>query len=332
MKIAFNKKNDTTEIDIFGDIGDSFFSEGNTLETVKAQFAGVDTPNTVVNVATFGGNVDDGFQIHDFVKSIKGNVTVKIVGWTASMGTIIALAGDSVEISENAMFLIHNAWNGVVGNAKELREQADTLDKVDNRLVSVYTDKTGLPPEDIRDLMEEEKWIDAEEAKELGFVDTVNEPIKAAASISNKELTKAGLPTIPEHITNKFKEMSETTTAVEETNEVSKLTEAFNSLKDTVVNFTEKFASKPEEVKILDNDEVIAKITEFEALIKTDAEHVAAAEVLSAKVTELEAKLASANASETTLATTEEPTIEGTTIVDPNAGILGAYASGDMGR
>lgn len=184
------------EVDIFGDIGDGWFSEGNTLQTVKDQINGAKPSHIDVNIDSLGGSVSDGFAIHDFLKTSPATVTAHIVGWTASAGTIIAMGADKIVSNENQMFLVHNAWTGLHGNAAELRSVADDLDRIDNKLVDIYERKTGMEPEAIRSLMGEERWMDVIEAQELGFIDEVNEPLKAAAKIDFDKINASHLPKI----------------------------------------------------------------------------------------------------------------------------------------
>lgn len=309
MNIVFNKKNNVTEVDIIGDIGQGWFSEGHTLKSVKAEFDKIDTPEVVLNIDSLGGDVSDGFAIHDLIKSHKANVTAKIIGWTASAGTIVAMGADKVEISENSFFLIHNTWTGVVGNAKQLREMASELDKFDNKLVRIYENKTGLEGGEIREIMEKEEWLSAETAQEKGFVDVVIQPVKAAASVSNKELIKAGLPQVPENLTKTINKMSTEETTVEAT-EVSKLEGLLNKFTDAIKNVVESYSSKPEEVKILDHAEVSPLLDTLKKDLETATNRQSEIDVLNAKIEELETKLASNAAGEVEVINSVEPEIE----------------------
>ena len=257
--IVFNVTEDTTEVNIIGSIGEDWFGEGNTLASVKNEVDAITTPHIQVNIDSLGGSVSDGFAIHDLLATHPSKVTAKIIGWTASAGTVIAMGADEVEISENNFFLIHNTWTGVVGNAKELRDTATELDKFDDKLVSIYKGKTGMRKDSLKNLMAQEEWLSAETAKEYGFVDSITKPLKAAASVSNKELMEAGLPQVPERITNQIE------IKMEENHEPSTL----DKLLTGVTNLVTK--SETPEVK----EEVVQAATEVvnnEALIKEIAE------------------------------------------------------------
>lgn len=193
--IKIQAKKDVTTIEILGEIGESWFDEGITLKSVKKEIDDITTPKIEVTLGSLGGNLFDGLAIHDYLKASKKHVTVNIISATASSGTIVALGADTVNISENALFLVHNSMTGQYGNAEELRKAADNLDTADNRIVSIYKAKTNQSEEDIRSLMAEDKWIDAETAKEFGFVDNITQGAKIAASVitqinNSKELPK----------------------------------------------------------------------------------------------------------------------------------------------
>lgn len=188
-------KNDNATIEILGSIGESWFDEGTTLSTVKNQIEQLSARNVTVKISSLGGDAFEGLAIHDLLKSSKKKVTAEIIGATASAATIVAMGADKVKISENALFLVHNAWTIAQGNADDLKKQAENLETVDNRMAAIYVAKTGKSEEEIRSLMKEDKWIDSNEAKEFGFVDEITEPVKIAASViqeinNSKELPK----------------------------------------------------------------------------------------------------------------------------------------------
>jgi ATP-dependent protease ClpP protease subunit len=179
---------DTAEITISGAIGQSWFEEGNTLDTVMGQIVVNDVSNIVVNLKSLGGDLFEALAIYDALKIHRANVTAKIVGATASAGTVIAMSADTVEILENAKFLIHNASTVTMGNADEHEQSAEQLKKFDNDIVNIYRKRTGKAKSEIRDLMKKEIWIDASEAKSWGFVDKV---IKTTNKVENyKEYSK----------------------------------------------------------------------------------------------------------------------------------------------
>ena len=93
-------------------------------------------------------------------------------------------------MTQSGMWMIHNVWAAVIGDAEEMRSNADTLDKLNETLVATYQAKTGLPRQQIIAAMNSESWYSADEALALGYIDQITEPLKAAASISDFDLKR----------------------------------------------------------------------------------------------------------------------------------------------
>ncbi|SEG15021.1 ClpP-like prohead protease/major capsid protein fusion protein [Marinobacterium lutimaris] len=147
-----------------------------------------------------GGSVFDGTAIYNLLKNHKASVTVHIDGLAASMASIIAMAGDRIIMPENALMMIHNPWGGAVGDADELRKQAEVLDKVKASLLTVYTGRTGLSTEDVTAIMDQETWYTGTEAVAAGFADETSAAVDLAAS-ANFDLARMGFAHAPAQIT-----------------------------------------------------------------------------------------------------------------------------------
>ena len=100
------------------------------------------------------------------------------------MASVIAMAGEEVVMADNAMMMIHNPWSMSMGDANDLRKEADVLDKLKNTLVNAYSRKTGMEASTIASMMDDETWLDATEAVAMGFADEIEDGIEAAASIT----------------------------------------------------------------------------------------------------------------------------------------------------
>ena len=197
-------------IDIDGTIGEGWFEEGNTIETVRRDIEAVSAlkaDKIIVNVSSLGGDYYHGVGIHNVLKQSSAQIEVNIMGYTASAGTLISIAGDTVKMADNVMFLVHQAWTGMLGNATELRALAEELDAIDLNQARMYATATGRSEEEILELMSADngngKWLTAEEAKEWGFVDEVYTATKVAASV-DKVAAKALKIELPK---NQNKEM-----------------------------------------------------------------------------------------------------------------------------
>lgn len=186
--LKFKNNIDTAELDILGDIGESWFEDETTSMQAVKQFVNENKGKVLnVNISSLGGDVFHALAIYDLLKMHDSLVNVKIFGATASSGTIIAMAGNTVEMSENAFFLIHNVWTVAMGNANELEKTVEDLRMIDGKLVDLYQkriNKSGKNKKksEILSLMEDEKWIDATEALAWGFIDSV---IKDGRTINN---------------------------------------------------------------------------------------------------------------------------------------------------
>ncbi|PTG65518.1 hypothetical protein BU674_04610 [Staphylococcus chromogenes] len=204
------------EIDIYGEIIDESWRMSDT-ETSAPSFKDAlkelkDVKQITVNINSGGGDVFSGVAIHNMLKSHKAHVTVKIDGLAASIASVIAMAGDKVIIPRNAMLMIHNAWTFAVGNASDLRKQAEDLEKINSVVINSYLDKNPDIDEDkLRSLMDDETWLTAQEAKDLGLVDVIAEPNKAAANITKSQIERY------DNVPSKFKNEDPTVETPKET-------------------------------------------------------------------------------------------------------------------
>jgi hypothetical protein len=123
----------------------------------------------------------DGWAIYNSLKNSKAKITARVEGLAASMASVILMAADTVEIPENAYVMIHNPWGLAIGDADEMRDTADLLDKLGNGLVNAYTSRTGNSEKEIREMMDAETWMDGKEAVERGFADKLLDGVALSA-------------------------------------------------------------------------------------------------------------------------------------------------------
>ena len=139
-----------------------------------------------LHVHSPGGSVGDGLAIYNTLKSHPAKVHVKIDGWALSMASVVAMAGDDIEIADNGFMMIHNPMNLAVGDSEEMRFMAELLDKIKDQLVNTYAARTKCTAEEISDLMDAETWLSAAEACELGFADRCSGVLAVAASFDTE--------------------------------------------------------------------------------------------------------------------------------------------------
>ena len=137
-----------------------------------------------------GGSVTDGIAIYNLLKKNDATVNVHIDGLAASMASVIAMAGDTVTMPENALMMVHNPWGYAMGDSEEMRKTADVLDKMKKALVSAYTAKSGMSDEDINAMLDDETWMTGSEALEWGFVDQTTDEVQLAASFDTSKLNQ----------------------------------------------------------------------------------------------------------------------------------------------
>jgi ATP-dependent Clp endopeptidase proteolytic subunit ClpP len=168
------------EIAIYDEIGFG----GVSAKTFLAELKKLSGQRVHLRINSVGGSVVEGAAIYNALRRHKGGLVVHIDALAASMASVIAMAGDETLIADNALVMIHNPWGMTMGDADELRKEADILDKLKATLVNAYVRKTGMEAEQVAQMMDDETWLDATEAVALGFADAIEDGIEAAASIT----------------------------------------------------------------------------------------------------------------------------------------------------
>lgn len=160
------------DIGIFDVIGEDPWGEGVSDKRIAAALRNIGADNPVtVNINSPGGDLFAGLSIYNLLKEHKGKVTVKVMGLAASAASIIAMAGDEVQISRAGFFMIHNAWTLAIGNRHDLRAIADFLEPLDRSMADVYSVRTGDDIAAMQALMDQETWIGGSDAVTQGFAD-----------------------------------------------------------------------------------------------------------------------------------------------------------------
>ena len=201
---------------------------------------------------------------------------VVVDGFAASIASIIAMAGNRIEMGEGALMMIHDPMSGVMGNAAEMRKMADVLDKVGGSLADIYVNKTGLDKAKVLQMMSEETWLTAQEAVEMGFA---NKAI-GAKQVTNENLLKmVARYNAPQQIVNSI-------TSIKMENPKSFI----DQIKD--------FFNFKKELEAVQNEMNAPIVSEYEAKLQAEKDartaleaKLAAAEAMEAKVAELQAKI-----------------------------------------
>lgn len=172
------------EILIYDEIGPGWQGMVNA-KSIREQLPADKEPITV-RINSPGGDVVEGQAIYNLLSGRKGGTTIKVDGLAASIASYIMLAGDKIEIAQNAMVMIHNAWSNPVGNAEHLRNTAAILDKFDEVLLSGYVARSSgkMNRLDFAEAMKKETWFSADEAVGWGLADAIGQPLKVAACVA----------------------------------------------------------------------------------------------------------------------------------------------------
>lgn len=186
--------------DFIGDWLDDYFGFGVTAKSFLEALGNLPAAVTTirVHINSPGGDVFSATTIANALRDQqlvnKRSVETVIDGLAASAASVIAMAGRTVTMADNALMMIHQPWTGLYGNAAELRKVADELDTITKAIVATYQWHSTLSADEIVALMDATTWMDADEAIARGFATEKVEGLKAAASLDPKALVKLSVP------------------------------------------------------------------------------------------------------------------------------------------
>ncbi len=183
LNIYAAKNEDETVMEIYGDIGESWWEESIDARGFAKQLKDIKTDTIIVKVNSLGGSVFDGIAIHNQLKSHSAKIIMIVEGVAASIASVIVMAADEIRMPSNSMMMIHDPWTCACGSSDEMRQAAEALDKIKDSIVISY-ERSGLSRNDIADLMSRETWFTAEDALEQGFCDTV---VDSSDGVSNQQ-------------------------------------------------------------------------------------------------------------------------------------------------
>ncbi|EAD5177140.1 TPA_asm: Clp protease ClpP [Listeria monocytogenes] len=186
---CFNFKKDTesntAEIDIYGDLvadGYQWYESDITSFDFKKDLDALgDVSKIYVNINSNGGFVYEGQAIYNQLVRHPAQIHVRIDGMAASIASVIAMAGDIIEMPANAQMMIHEPAGGAFGNKSVLESAIRALDASKQSIIAAYKTHTKLEVSEIEAMMAEEKWMTGQEAYELGFATLVTNPLQQVA-------------------------------------------------------------------------------------------------------------------------------------------------------
>lgn len=192
----FVKNEDTSETELYfeGPISDcTWLGDEITPAMFRDELTKV-SGNLTVWINSPGGDCISASQIYTMLRSHKGKVTVKIDGIAASAASVVAMSGDETMISPTGYLMIHNPMTLASGNKSEMEKAIALLDEIKEGIINAYVRKTGLSRNKISKLMDDETWLNAEKALQLGFVDGIlfdeKEPQESEENIPDEDADK----------------------------------------------------------------------------------------------------------------------------------------------
>lgn len=161
-------------ITMFDTIGEDFWSGGGvTAKKVAAQLRAIGDRPIEVQINTPGGDMFEGIAIFNVLREHSQPITVKIMGMAASAGSIIAMAGDRIEIGAASFVMIHNCWVVAIGNRHDMAETSEWLAPFDQAMTDLYAARTGQDATAVARWMDAETFMSGSQAIERGFADAL---------------------------------------------------------------------------------------------------------------------------------------------------------------
>ena len=182
-----NDEEKSAELILYGSIGSDEYWDDISDKAFKQDIENLgDVENITLHINSPGGSVFSAVAIANTLKNHKAKITANIDGLAASAATIITSACDTVRMPKNALFMVHNPITFAYGNNQDMQKTLEMLNKVKNSIIETYLNKVKTDKETLSELMDNETWMSAEEAKEYGFVDEILDESVEKEVIENK--------------------------------------------------------------------------------------------------------------------------------------------------
>ncbi|WP_336654415.1 head maturation protease, ClpP-related [Leclercia adecarboxylata] len=160
-------------ISVFDVIGADYWGDGVTASRIAGALRSLNGADVTVNINSPGGDMFEGLAIYNLLREYEGRVTVKVLGLAASAASVIAMAGDDVQIGRGAFLMIHNSWVRATGNRHDLAQIAEDMEPFDKAMSDIYQARSGLDAATVDKMMDGETYIGGSEAVEKGFADSL---------------------------------------------------------------------------------------------------------------------------------------------------------------
>jgi ATP-dependent protease ClpP protease subunit len=191
MTIKATKSGDSAELELFGVVGEGWSDDGISARRVKRELRDIGSVATLrIKLSSVGGYVDEGVEIYQMFADHPAHTICTVGAQAVSCGSLIAVGCDEVIFHATSLWLAHNPWALAIGDYAALEKRAAGLKLMASVFADAYVAKTGKSKEEILSLMDEDRYMDAEEAKEWGFCTSIL-PSKKKPSASGARITSA---------------------------------------------------------------------------------------------------------------------------------------------
>ena len=172
-----------TEVRLYGEVGPAWAGMIDDVSVIR-MLDEIDARKIHVRLNSPGGDYFMGVSISNAFRRHQAKIIVHVDALAASAASVIAMGADRVVMHPGSLLMIHQAWSVSMGNADDMAKAADALRKVDDSLRDIYHRKTGMDKAKLKQLIEAETWMSAEEAVAMGFADeTDSTPTGAMAKV-----------------------------------------------------------------------------------------------------------------------------------------------------
>lgn len=196
---SLEAKKDKAVVSIYGDITSYPFDERDVSAfNLSKELEKVTAKTIEVYINSYGGEVAEGLAIYNALKRHKAKVKTYVDGFACSIASVIAMAGDERYMYPTSLLMIHNAWTYASGNSADLRKVADDLDIMTSSSIKAYKEHVNISEEEIKELLDNETWLTADEALEKGFI------TKIAADTKNNKSNQSARKVVYNMLLNKL--------------------------------------------------------------------------------------------------------------------------------
>ena len=160
---------------------EQWFGDEFTPDMVREEIAKANGSPIRIVINSPGGEVFAGTAIYNALLQYDGRKVVRVDGVAASMASVIAMVGDEIIMSPGSTMMVHRPLVGAMGNVNDLQAAIEMLEAIEETIIPIYQERTGLSKDEVFALLDKETWMSADKAVELGFADKLEEKPKAKA-------------------------------------------------------------------------------------------------------------------------------------------------------